>query len=83
MPGDTATRAFSSSSFANSSDPSLRNGSGIRAQTNIDPRGGATSQPPFFRPSISTSRRFWYTAQIFRVSASHSRSATIDAIWIG
>ncbi len=79
-PGDTATSASSSSSFENSSDPSSLYCSGSGAHTNMVPLGGSTGQPASFNPLIRTSRRFWYIAQIFLVSSSHSRKAMIEAI---
>src|SRR5450756_2915088 len=57
-PGLTATLASVSSSLLNSSDPRLRQGSGIGAHTNIVPRGLRTGQPMRARPSHSTSRRW-------------------------
>src|SRR5207244_3627732 len=44
-PGETATSAFSISSFENSSDLPCAYGSGTGAQTNIEPCGGSTGQP--------------------------------------
>ena len=58
MPGDTATRAFWSSIFENSSDPAHSYFSGILAQRNIVACGGSTIQPARWRPATSTSRRF-------------------------
>ena len=41
-------------------------------QLDMDPRGFSTGQPARFKPFTSTSRRNWYCALIFFVSASHS-----------
>ena len=43
----------------NSSDPSSWYASGSRAQTNMVPRGGGTSQPMRLNPSMRASRRDW------------------------
>ena len=45
MPGETATLASSMSSFENSSEPRVRNSSGMGAHTNIVPLGMGTFQP--------------------------------------
>src|SRR6185369_2371048 len=57
VPGETATSAFSTSSFENSTLPMSRNGSGIGDQANIDAVGGGTSQPARLKLSTITSRR--------------------------
>ena len=59
IPGETATAAFSRTSFENSREPMARYFSGIAAQRNIEPRGLSTGQPARFRPATRTSRRFW------------------------
>src|SRR5450756_2878209 len=56
-PGLTATLASVSSSLLNSSDPRLRQGSGIGAHTNIVPRGLRTGQPMRARPVSYTHLR--------------------------
>src|SRR5262249_7917762 len=56
-PGETATPAFLSSNFANSSEPIFANGSGTLAHTNIVPLGEGTLHPAAFRPLIRQSRR--------------------------
>ena len=58
MPGDTATLASVRRRFANSSEPSGRNASGIGAYTNIVARGLSTGQPIRLSPLTNTSRRF-------------------------
>ena len=57
MPGETDTLASVSRNSAKSSEPMLRYGSGMRAQTNIVPLGLGIAQPVRAKPSINTSRR--------------------------
>ena len=58
-PGLVATSASAISNVENSSEDISRYGSGIGAQTNIDPRGRTTSQPMRCSPSMRVSRRDW------------------------
>ena len=57
IPGDTATSHRRTMCVANSIEPRSRYGSGIRAHTNIVPRGRWTSHPIRASPSTIALRR--------------------------